>query len=52
MERKLSVVVYAPVLWLLAVSLQIVGCYLLLGGTLTSGLKLDSDWIPPCDFFL
>lgn len=46
MERTLSVMVYAPILWLLAVCVLVLGWYLLLGGTLTSGLKLDSYWIP------
>lgn len=42
MERTLSVMVYAAVLGLLAGCLLVLGWYLLLGGTLTFGLKLDS----------
>lgn len=43
MERTFSVMVYAPVLGLLGGCLLVLGW---LGGTLTSGLKLDSCWIP------
>lgn len=43
MKRTFSVMVYAPVLRLLAGCLLVLG---LLGGTLTSGLELDSYWIP------
>lgn len=50
MERTISVMVYAPVLRLLAGWFLVLGWYLLLGGTLTSGLKLDSYWIPPSWF--
>lgn len=46
MERTLSVMVYAPVLRLFAGCLLVLGWYLLLGGTVTSSLKLDSYWIP------